>query len=179
MRSVLLVLAVALALSGCAAGSAHLAKPLERGLAVPGAGLSLRYPVGWAAEAQPAVEIRGSSGERLRVGSFRPPEGPRDHPHARLPAGGAFILLYENDHRVAHFDPPRPAHFSLGRRMGGAFSCMTYPWPGYTVRFRDHGRSFMAVVALGGDAGVVTRLRVLRALDSIRVSPLPSDSERT
>jgi hypothetical protein len=34
-------------------------------------------------------------------------------------------------------------------------------------------------VALGRNAGVVTRLRVLRALDSIRVSPLPSDSTRT
>ena len=123
--------------------------------------------------------VRGSSGERLRVGSFAPPEGPRDHPDALLPADGAFVMLYENDPRYASQDPPRPDHFtSLGQWDGGAFGCMGYPWSGYLLRFRDRHRSFMAVIALGARASAATRLRVLRVLDSIKVGSLPSDSVR-
>src|SRR5205085_2837913 len=85
MRAGLMLLAAAVALSGCAAGSARVAAPPQRELGVPGARLWLSYPAGWSAEAQPVIDVRGSSAERLRVGSFRPPEGPRDHPHARLP----------------------------------------------------------------------------------------------
>jgi len=173
-----MLLLAAVALSGCAAGSARVAAPARRELGVPGARLWLSYPAGWSAKAQPVIDVRDSSAERLRVGSFRPPEGPRDHPHARVPAGGAFVLLYENGHGAAKYDPPRPAHFTLGRRELGAFGCMGYPWPGYVVRFHDHGRSFMAVVALGARASTATRLRVLSLLDSIRVDPLPSDSRR-
>lgn len=178
MRPLLVLLAAAAALSGCAAGSARVATAPQRGLAVSGARLWLSYPAGWTAEARPVIDVRDSSAERLRVGSFVPPEGPRDHPHARLPAGGAFVLLYENGRGAAKYDPPRRAHFTLGRRELGAFACMGYPWPGYMVRFRDHGRSFMAVVALGARASRAERLRVLRLLDSIRVGPLPSDSRR-
>lgn len=102
---------------------------------------------------------------------------------AQLPRSGVLASLLEYMHAGArrHF-PRRPDRFRLGPPAGGGFDCFS-PQPlanAYLLNFRDSGRAFQLLVAVGKNATPRTRAAALHALDSLRVEecdlPLPTEA---
>jgi hypothetical protein len=152
------------------------------------AGISLSVPTGWHATTGPFTGLLDPR-ERLVLTSF-PVEG---HPRSRgcspdgllrqLPHSGVVALLLEYMHTGArrHFLRP-PARFRLGRSDEGGFDCFT-PQPvgdAHLFNFREAGRAFQLLVAVGRNATPATRQAAEQALDGLRVEqcdlPLPTET---
>jgi hypothetical protein len=136
-RIVLLVLAVALALSGdVSLGST----PLRR--VQLGSGISVRLPADW--RILHALTSCSDPKERLAVATF---PASRLGPENAVPKGGALILVLEDRINPASGFSDRPTRFRLRGRPTPFEGCCDMPTsPGYEFRFRDDGRDFEAVV---------------------------------
>jgi hypothetical protein len=89
-------------------------------------------------------------------------------------ATGALISIQER--APANADngfPPRPTRFRLRPERLEISACLAPPGRPrlYMIPFRDHGRHFYALIALGRNATTQTRDDTLRVLDSLRFSP--------
>jgi len=172
-----------LALAGAmvSAAGATAATPAPFG-SPPAGGVGVTVPRGWqrlappvSALAYPVERLLLTSYATARGGDCRPDRAERD-----LPADGALIYLIEYRPRVGAVwagmrrsaFPPRPAHFALRRRELATYECWRVP--SYLIRFRAADRPFQLHVALGPRAGAARRAEVLRALDSLRFTPLPA-----
>jgi hypothetical protein len=133
--------------------------------------ISIRYPPGWTATAQPLTAVT-SPMQLLAIGSFRFPTNvagsdgcePKEALVA-IPTDGAFIYGWDYGQipqaELRKNFPPQPQRFRLN---GLAYSeCMGRNYP---LRFRAAGRAFQIHVYFGPKATAATRVTVLRILDS-------------
>jgi hypothetical protein len=155
------------------------------------AGISLTVPEGWHASTQRLTSLIDPR-ERLVLTSF-PVKGTvrsrgcsPDGLLRQLPRSGVAASLLEYMHTGArrHF-PREPEQFHLRQPGGGGFDCFT-PQPtgdADLFNFRDSGRAFQLLVAVGKDATPETRRTAEQALDSLRVEqcdlPLPTETRPT
>jgi hypothetical protein len=133
---------------------------------------TIDYPPSWH------VRLLGPD-QQLVIGSYLlPAESANswwfDRARAALPEDGALVLIFDygdllNDARYRRLFPPRPAQLQLNDSAYGEYEVFG---PGYLLKFADHGRAVQTMVALGDGATAVTRMDVLRAINSLRVRPL-------
>lgn len=180
MRRALIVLLSAAAV--ITAGCGHPDDGAKPERVTIGPGLSIAGPRGWHAYTGPITAVV-SPPERLLLTSYPTRRGGNcspDRAEHDLPADGALLYLFEYRPEAgsvwAHLRradfPPRPRHFTLPRGTAGRYECWRIP--SYLIRFRAANRPFQAHIAFGPRAGAARREQVLRALDSLRVAPLPS-----
>jgi hypothetical protein len=162
------LLAVALALAGCAGSGWQ---------TWHGRGVSIRLPPGWQATSESLTDVAWPA-QFLAVASYRLPHSHDGadgcEPKAavdRLPANGAFLFGLEYlgapaglPGRVIGVFPPRPRRFRLTHF--GISGCLANS---YLLRFREAGRYLQVYVVLGRRAGTRTRTLALRVLDSLVV----------
>lgn len=138
-------------------------------------GVSVRYPPGWFATAQPLTAVT-SPQQVIAIASYRyrPDIARADgcepkEAFDKLPATGAFIYGWETGQLSARIGirasdfPPRPKHFKL--TGFGHYDCLGVA-PGYMLSFSDHDNAFTIEIAFGKRATPATRATVLRILDS-------------
>lgn len=139
----------------------------------------LTYPPNWHRANTSLTPHLSDPHEILTVGTGRlPVGGPRcaQVPVNALEAVGATGALVSIQERApANSDggfPPRPTRFRLHPTRLEISACLA---PRnrprlYLIPFRDHGRHFYALVALGNTATSQTRDNALRVLDNLRFS---------
>lgn len=165
------VLLATLAVAGC--GAQATAAPEARHRVGPG--MSLALPDGWGVAPAPVTALAYPS-ERLVAATYhvareagRESCGPV-RAVRKIPPGGALVFLLEYEHlnrtQLARF-PPRPARARLPAGPQVGFECFG---TGRLLLFRERGRAFQAMVALGPRATAQTRRSVLLLLDSLRVA---------
>jgi hypothetical protein len=143
--------------------------------------VSVTVPRGWHLLPPPVTGLAFPV-DRLLLTSYPAARGGNcgpDRAESALPAHGALIYLMEYRPRLGpawagirrSAFPPRPAHFALRQRNLTPAEC--WKVPSYLIRFRAADRPFQLHVALGPHAGAARRAQVLRALDSLRFTPLP------
>jgi hypothetical protein len=172
------MLAAAVLISGCGGqggrGGSHRTSV--------GSGISIIAPAGWHALG-PRVTALVYPVDRLLLTSYRAKRGGNcapDRAEDELPADGALVYLFEYRPRVGKVWPSsfrrsdfprRPTHFTLPQRAIGHYECWRVS--SYVIRFRAAGRPFQMHIAFGPRAGAARRAQVLRALDSLRIAPIP------
>jgi hypothetical protein len=175
-RATLAALAAGAVLTGCgavAAAASAPGRPAARRIAVPGR-ISVAVPAGWHLR-RPPITALSAPAERLLLTSGSAPRGGNCGPDAAeraLPPHGALLFLFEYTGRDAARRtgfPPKPAHARLRRRDLATYECWRVP--SYALRFRAAGRAFQLHVAFGPRAGARRRAQVLRAIDSLWISP--------
>jgi len=182
MRScVVALLAAAAALAGCGEGNPS-AGVARRSRVVHGDGVRYVVPVGWHAAAGRSLTPRlKNPREVLTVGTGRLPAGGvcAQFPSTALRAMGARDVLVTVQERLgspAAF-PVRPTRFKLpaGETRNEAQACAgSRPrFTSYWFGFRDAGRGFHVLVAVGRSAPRVLVRRALGVLDSLRVTRRP------
>jgi hypothetical protein len=116
--------------------------------------------------------------EQLVIGSYLLPESANswwfDRARTALPEDGALVLIFDygdllHDVSYRRLFPPRPPQLQLNDSAYGEYEGFG---SGYLLKFADHGRAVQMMVALGNTATAVTRMDVLRAINSLRVRPL-------
>jgi hypothetical protein len=138
------------------------------------------YPSGWHRATTSLTPHLSDPHEILTVGTGPlPVGGPRcaQAPVSALEAVGATGALISIQERApANADnsfPPRPTRFRLRPERLEISACLAPTGRPrlYMIPFRDHGRHFYALVALGRSATTQTHSDALRVLDSLRFSP--------
>ena len=143
---------------------------------------SVSYPSSWHRARRSLTPHLSDPHEILTVGTGRlPVGGPRcaQVPVNALEAVGATGALVSIQERApVNADggfPPRPSHFQLRPTPSLEISACLAPhgrprlsW----IAFRDHGRHFYALVAVGRRATSRTRAEAARVLDSLRFNPV-------
>jgi hypothetical protein len=138
------------------------------------------YPSTWHRASTSLTPHLSDPHEILAVGTGRlPVGGPRcaQVPVNALAAVGATgALLSIQERAPANADggfPPRPTRFRLHPTRLEISACLApRDRPRlYLIPFRDQGRHFYALVAVGNTATSQTRDDALRVLDSLRFSP--------
>jgi hypothetical protein len=143
---------------------------------------TVTYPSTWHRATTSLTPHLSDPHEILTVGTGRlPPGGPRcaQVPVAALEAVGATGALVTVQER-ARTDadggfPPRPKQFQLRPTPSLEIpDCLApHARPRLTwIAFRDRGRHFYALVALGRRAASRTRAEATRVLDSLRLLPV-------
>jgi hypothetical protein len=171
MRATLALAAAALLALGCGSGVAGTASERRHRI---GPGLSVVLPPGWAAAPPPVTRLAYPS-ELLVAATYpvarepgRESCGPTGAVRA-IPPGGALIFLFEyedpNPTQLARF-PLRPGRLRLPRGPQVSFECFGV---GRALTFRQRGRAFQAMVALGPRATGHARRSALALLDSLKV----------
>ena len=143
---------------------------------------SVTYPSSWHRATRSLTPHLSDPHEVLTVGTGPlPVGGPRC---AQVPvnaleavgATGALVTVQERAPTNANGGfPPRPKHFKLRPTPSLEIPACLAPHgrPRLTwIAFRDHGRHFYALVALGRSATSRTRDEATRVLDSLRVNPI-------
>jgi hypothetical protein len=136
------------------------------------------YPSTWQRARTSLTPHLSDPHEILTVGTGRlPVGGPRCaqvpvHALEAVGATGALVSIQERAPANANSFPPRPTTFRLRPERLEISACLA---PGgrprmYMIPFRDQGRHFYALVALGRTAKSQTRNDALRVLDSLRFS---------
>jgi hypothetical protein len=143
---------------------------------------SVSYPSSWHRATRSLTPHLSDPHEILTLGTGRlPVGGPRcaQVPVNALEAVGATgALITVQERAPANADggfPPRPKHFQLHRTPSLAIPACLAPHgrPRLTwIAFRDHGRHFYVLVALGRSATTQTRRETARILDSLRFSTI-------
>jgi hypothetical protein len=137
------------------------------------------YPSGWHRATTSLTPHLSDPHEILTVGTGPlPAGGPRcaQAPLSALEAVGATGALISIQERApANADnsfPPRPTRFRLRPERLEISACLAPTGRPrlYMIPFRDHGRHFYALIALGRTATTQTRNDTLRVLDSLRFS---------
>jgi len=140
---------------------------------------SVTYPSNWHRATRSLTPHLSDPHEILTVGTGRlPVGGPRcaQVPVSALEAVGATGALVSIQERAAanadNGFPPRPTSFRLRPERLEISACLTPTERPrlYMIPFRDHGRHFYALAALGRTASIQTRNATLRVLDSLRFS---------
>jgi hypothetical protein len=144
------------------------------------AGDGIRYtiPAGWHAAKRSLTPHLVNPHEVLTVGTGSLPRGGRcaQFPSAALAAlrpTDALVTVQERLGSVTSF-PARPPHFSLpAPNTSEATLCgaPTATVTSYWFEFRDGGRGFHVLVALGRSAPASRRREALAVLDSLRITP--------
>ncbi len=142
-----------------------------------GAGIRLRYPVGWHVITRPLTSV-ASPVQRLVVTSFPLVQARSDKgcmpatAIRKMSPGGAFLYMFEytglTRQSLARF-ARRPSHFQLDRKSYARYECFGLS---YMARFRDAGREFQVHFYLGPRAGRKTRTMLLSVLNGLIVKPL-------
>ena len=143
---------------------------------------TVSYPSNWHRATRSLTPHLSDPHEIFTVGTGRlPVGGPRC---AQVPVNaleavgvtGVLITVQERGATTADGGfPPRPKRFQLRPTPHLEIpACLTpHGRPRLTwIAFRDHGRHFYALVALGRSATSRTRERAARVLDSLRFSPI-------
>jgi hypothetical protein len=152
------------------------------------AGVSVTVPPGWHAATGPFTGLLDPR-ERLVLTSF-PVEGTPRSPGCspvgllrELPRSGVAAELLEYMHTGARRNfQRRPEQFRLRPSDGSGFDCFS-PQPigdAQLFNFREAGRAFNLLVAVGRDATAASRHTAERALDSLGIEqcdlPLPTET---
>lgn len=141
-------------------------------------GLSVEVPAGWHLARR--LTALAEPTERFTLASYPLPRGPAYEDSCgprtaveRIPRDGALAFVFEYPGlRGKHGFPPRPRRFRLPSGPPSHFDCFPTGW---LLRFREHGRAFQIMVALGPRARA-NRARLLRALDGLRVDGAPGEA---
>jgi hypothetical protein len=137
------------------------------------------YPSSWHRASTSLTPHLSDPREILTVGTGRlPVGGPRcaQAPVSALEAvgtTGALVSIQERAPATADNGfPPRLTRFHLRPERLEISACLAPSGRPrlYMIPFRDHGRHFYALVALGRTATIQTRDDTLRVLDSLRFS---------
>jgi hypothetical protein len=143
-----------------------------------GDGIRYDIPAGWHAPGKSLTPNLTNPHEVLSVGTGRLPRGGRcaQFPSAALAALGptdALVTVQERLGSVVRF-PARPRRFSLpvadtseAAQCAGPGASFTSYW----FEFRDGGRGFHVLVALGRAAPSARVREALAVLDSLRITP--------
>jgi hypothetical protein len=173
-RPVYLV-ASALVVAGCAAAGREATPGAAWNRLVDSpAGIVLRFPPGWYADAS-------AEAAQLVVASYPLPARAADSPEPhRLPAHGAFVSIFPTPlplmlPSARRSYPPRPQRISLAAGQHASFEGFG---PGTMLKFRDRGYAIQAMIALGPKASATTKARVIGVLEATRLIPL-SQREQT
>jgi hypothetical protein len=152
------------------------------------AGVSVTVPPGWHAATGPFTGLLDPR-ERLVLTSF-PVEGTPRSPGCsplgllrELPRSGVAAVLLEYMHTGARRNfQRRPEQFRLRPSDRSGFDCFS-PQPigdAQLFNFREAGRAFNLLVAVGRDATAASRHTAERALDSLGIEqcdlPLPTET---
>jgi hypothetical protein len=181
----LFILALALAACGGAATPAGAPAPARShapaGTPAPVAtfavdDLTVALPAGWQAAKQSLTPNLAMPREVLAVATYPlryRPAGCAHMPSSALddlPPRGAFVTLYEQPHLGKGF-PQRPRRFgpSLGARSEASACAPHGHFTDHWFTFRDHGRAFYGLVALGPKASADTRATAWHILDGLKV----------
>ena len=168
-------LAVLVAVSGCAGDAAvkSSAAPRERRATFARTGISITVPAGWHTAAR--LTTLSEPRERFTIASYPLRIATRANRDCgptlaveRIPPDGALAFAFEYaDNRGARVRafPDRPAHFGMPIVPAASYDCFPRGW---LVRFRERGRAFQIMIALGPRSGR-NRAVLLRALDSIKI----------
>jgi hypothetical protein len=149
-------------------------------------GVSITVPAGWHASSGRLTGLLDPR-ERLVLTSFplagnaRSPGCSPEGLLRQLPSSGIAALLLEYMHTGARRNfLRRPNRFELRPGVRAGFDCFS-PQPiggAQLFNFRDAGRAFQLLIAVGKAATAATRRIAARALDSLRIdrcdSPLPT-----
>lgn len=140
---------------------------------------SVTYPAGWHRAAQRLTPALADPREILTVGSGKLPPQHVASDCAQLPsralkalgAGQALVTVQELARPVPSF-PPRPARWEWGStRSDARLECAP---PGVDLRwlsFRQAGRAFYALVAIGPGSSAADGRRAMAVLSSFRPRP--------
>jgi hypothetical protein len=181
----LVLVAVAVAVGGCGAEAASTppAPPVPSGWTAhrdDGAGLSVRFPSAWHRAPRSLTPDLGQPHELLSLGTF-----PLRHAKSRcghLPAGAlrrmgprdVFVTVQESGGRTRGFRP-RARPLRLGRETSDVSACLGRPVPfaEHRIAFRDGGRAFHVLAAVGRQAPPASRSDLLAVLDSLQIDAAP------
>jgi hypothetical protein len=162
---------VLLALTGCGAGAHAAPSDVHRA-----DGLTFRVPVGWHVAAHSLTPHLTNPRELFTAGTGRLVARPARCAHvpsaalAAMGGGDVLVSVQERFGSDSAF-PPRPGRFGLdGPVMSDAASCAG-PHPAfesYWFGFRDRGRGFHVLVAVGRSASEARVQEALGILDSMR-----------
>ncbi len=143
---------------------------------VPGASMSLSYPLNWHISTRRLTGVIDPV-TRFTVTSFPFRQSRPDTDFCartlarRWPANGAYVQVAEeldgaSLRKMLSRVPPRPRHFTLAR--SGAGGLCTGPVSGQ-LTFRERGRAFYVYYGVGRKASPATRCAVVAVLDSLRI----------
>lgn len=136
--------------------------------------LSVPVPAGWHLSTH--LTQLGAPTERFTLSSAPPARNRRVDSCGPLSAvqrlgraeALAFVFEYEKPFRRSRF-PPRPRRFRLPAIAPVSFECFGVGW---LLAFREEGRAFQVMVALGSSArGTEVERRLLSALSRLVVLP--------
>jgi hypothetical protein len=171
MRRIGPTLVLALAVAGCGA-SAH----GDRRTTHHGDGITFHVPAGWHVAPRSLTPHLTNPRELFTAGTGRLPAAPARCAHmpsaalAAMSAGDVLVTVQERYGSDSSFNP-RPRHFALAGPPSEAEQCAG-PHPAFTSRFfgfRDAGRAFHVLVAVGRSASDSRVREALGILDSIRL----------
>ena len=145
-------------------------------------GLQVQFPSDWRRARTSLTPYLSDPSEVLSLGTGPLRQAPRAG-CAQMPTGAlealgprdAFVSVQERRTGVGSY-PARPRRFTLSRanRVRG-LECVSHAQAGdvdaWWIAFRDRGRGFYALVAIGADAPAARRAAARRVLDSLRFSP--------
>jgi hypothetical protein len=134
-------------------------------------GVTWTLPPGWVAIDQQLTSVVEPR-QQLAAASFpvrqtkRDPDCSPATARRQLPRDGVLVQLLESEGSAG----PRPVHFRLRRSAIRPYECFG---PGIIVNFRDHGRTFQAMVMAGAKARLAQAERLLDSLVVQAVPPPP------
>jgi hypothetical protein len=175
----LLVVAVA----GCGTVPAPRAERVSETITSQQYGFTARLPAGWTSASESLTPGLSNPVEILSAGTFGDMR-PRDGACAQMPGGGlerigpedAFLTIQERYGEPVF--PDRPASFALEGKSenSDAATCAgkEKQLDVYWFGFRDAGRGFHVLVALGRSASPARVAEALALLDSLRFEPGPA-----
>jgi hypothetical protein len=147
------------------------------GRVIRGDGARYVLPAGWHAASRSLTPHLSNPVELLSAGTGRLPPGGRcaHMPSAALQAMRPQDVLVTVQERIGSTSsfPPRPAHFrATGDTRSEALGCAgAHPtFSSYWFGFRDGGRGFHVLVAVGRGASPARTKRAFALLDSLRIA---------
>jgi hypothetical protein len=164
-------------LAGCGGDGANV-PATGAGRAIRGDGVRYLLPAGWHAASRSLTPHLSNPRELLSAGTGRLPAGGRcaHMPSAALEAMRPQDVLVTVQERLGSTSSfaARPAHFhATGDTRSEAFDCAGArpTFTSYWFGFRDGGRGFHVLVAVGRSASPARARRAFALLDSLRIAP--------
>lgn len=164
-------------LVGCGGDGANV-PATGAGRVIRGDGARYVLPAGWHAASRSLTPHLSNPSELLSAGTGRlPPAGRCAHmPSAALQAMRPQDVLVTVQERIGSTSsfPPRPVHFrATGETRSEALECAgAHPaFSSYWFGFRDRGRGFHVLVAVGRSASPARTKQAFALLDSLRIAP--------
>lgn len=182
MRIVLAIGSLAVVLAACGSGAEPAPRPAAaESYDYPRQGYSVEIPPGWH-RAEGPITVLTDPVERLVAATYAPHDGneecgPLEFDGFEADEALVVVLERRRDPAARPDDfPPRPERFAYQPGMSTEFTDCLRTTRGIPVKdhwftFRDEGRHFHVLVAIGPDAPPGTERDAYGMLDSLRLDP--------